>query len=141
MDKLTPGQRSKIMASVGQKNTSPEIKVRKLLHSLGYRFRLHQKDLPGKPDIVLPRYRLCIFVHGCFWHQHRNCTRANIPTTNQEFWLEKFQKNRDRDIRVRASLEESGWRVAVVWECSTKSVDELLPKIEEIFHESNTCHS
>lgn len=134
VDRLSPDQRSRLMAQVGSKNTSPEICVRKLLHSLGYRFRLHCKDLPGHPDIVLPRYRVCIFVHGCFWHRHSRCARASIPVTNKEFWLEKFQKNSKRDILVKQVLEEAGWRVVVIWECETKNIETLRQIIDAIEH-------
>jgi len=100
-------------------NTRPEIRVRKVLHALGYRFRVHLKDLPGKPDIVLPKHNLVIFVHGCFWHQHPDCYLASKPRTRQQFWAEKFEKNRLRDKRNQLALEELGWRVEVIWECET----------------------
>ena len=128
MDKLTPEQRSKNMAAVKGKDTTPEIRVRRMLHKMGYRFRLHRKDLPGKPDIVLPRYRLCIFVHGCFWHQHPGCKRATIPDFNHEFWVKKFQETSKRDERAEKELREQGWHVCVIWECETKK-EELLNRI------------
>jgi len=113
------------MAAVKSKNTAPEIHVRKILHSMGYRFRLHRKDLPGCPDIVLPKHRLCIFVHGCFWHQHPNCKRATLPETRKEFWVEKFKKNKlHHDVAVN-ELKRLGWRPIVIWECETKKKDLL----------------
>lgn len=128
MDKLNTEQRSKNMAAVKGKNTTPEIRVRKMLHKMGYRFRLHRKDLPGKPDIVLPRYRLCIFVNGCFWHQHPGCKRATIPEFNHEFWVTKFQGTLVRDEQAEKELRQQGWRVCVIWECETKK-EEFLNRI------------
>lgn len=125
MDKLTSQERSKNMAAVKGKNTTPEIRVRRMLHKMGYRFRLHRKDLPGKPDIVLTKYRLCIFVHGCFWHQHPGCKRATIPEFNHEFWLTKFQGTLKRDERAEKELREQGWHVCVIWECETKKEEFL----------------
>ena len=124
MDKLSQMQRSKNMAAVKGKNTTPEIRVRRMLHQMGYRFRLHRKDLPGKPDIVLPKYRVCIFVHGCFWHQHPGCKRATIPQTHKLFWKEKFYKNSERDLQTKQHLKELGWRVYTIWECETKNLSE-----------------
>ncbi len=132
-DNLTTEERSRVMAAVKGKNTKPELRVRRALHGLGYRFRLQRKDLPGKPDIVLPRYKLCVFVHGCFWHQHPGCKRATIPDANREFWLEKFAKNRRRDEIVRRELEALGWRVRVIWECATKAPEKLDAVIKSCF--------
>jgi len=112
------------MSRIRSKNTKPEILVRKWLHKQGFRFRLHQKDLPGKPDIVLPKYRTVIFVHGCFWHRHPGCKRTTTPSTNTEFWEEKFRKNVDRDVRNRETLEALGWKVIVVWECEVKDSEQ-----------------
>jgi DNA mismatch endonuclease (patch repair protein) len=125
MDKLTPVERSRVMSKVRGKNTSPEIRVRRTLHALGYRFRLHKKDLPGKPDIVIPKYRICIFVHGCFWHQHSGCKRATIPVNNHEFWVQKFADNACRDEHAVKELMTLGWQVMRVWECQTKKAEEL----------------
>lgn len=136
MDKLAPEFRSEIMSRVRSRNTSPERRVRSLLHSLGFRFRLHKKDLPGKPDIVLPKYRTCIFVHGCFWHQHPGCKRATVPSTRREFWAEKFQKNRARDNIVESQLISAGWRVVVVWECQTKDVEMLKKLLVDVLFSS-----
>ena len=109
--------RSRGMSAVRNKNTIPEVKVRRILHRMGYRFRLHVRDLPGNPDVVLPRHKMCIFVHGCFWHQHSNCSRATLPSSNTEFWRAKFEKNRIRDQAVQRELEQLGWRVCVIWTC------------------------
>ena len=103
------------------KNTKPEIVVRKALHAAGRRFRIHRKDLPGKPDIVLPRGRVVVLVHGCFWHGHVDCPIARVPKTRSDFWIEKFAKNRSRDLKVQRELEDLGWRVVVIWECEAKS--------------------
>lgn len=130
-DKLTTEQRAKNMAAVKGKNTSPELRVRQMLHSIGYRFRLHRKDLSGKPDIVLPKYKTCIFIHGCFWHQHPQCKRATIPENNRSFWLTKFKKNRIRYEVIQNELEESGWKVCIIWECETKSAEKLEAALRE----------
>lgn len=121
VDTLTREQRSWNMSRIKGRNTGPELRLRSLLHRAGFRFRLHAKDLPGRPDIVLPRYRTAIFVHGCFWHRHSNCRYATTPSTNKEFWVEKFSGNVNRDARNRARLEEKGWAVITIWECELKS--------------------
>lgn len=113
------------MKRVGRKNTKPELIVRSQLHALGLRFRLHKKNLPGSPDIVLPKHRTVVFVHGCFWHRHSNCRYATIPKTRQEFWIPKLESNVNRDLRKEAQLRELGWRVLVVWECETKAINTL----------------
>ena len=133
MDRLSSEQRSKNMAAIKAKDTSPEIRVRRMLHSMGFRFRLHRKDLPGKPDIVLPKYHLCIFVHGCFWHQHPGCKRATIPETRREFWQEKFRKNKARDELSLKELGKQGWQVCTIWECETKTPDILAKIISKCF--------
>lgn len=122
------------MVANKSKDTKPEILVRKLLHGLGYRFRLCRKDLPGKPDIVLPKYRTVIFVHGCFWHQHAGCKAASRPSTNVEFWEKKFARNRERDARVEAELAALGWRVIVIWECEVKRVlaTRVIPGLNDV---------
>jgi len=132
MDVHTPEQRSRNMSAIRGGDTKPEMRVRSLLHALGYRFRLHRKDLPGKPDIVLPKYRTVIFVHGCFWHCH-DCRYGNVvPATRSEFWTAKRAGNVARDRRKREQLESAGWRVETVWECETKNEDGLLSLLKEM---------
>ena len=121
------------MSAIKSKNTKPEIAVRKLLHSMGYRFRLHRKDLPGSPDIVLPKYKTVIFVHGCFWHRHKNCQYATIPKTRQEFWNKKFKVNVERDLQIQERIKDINWRSVVIWECETKNIDNLKERINDIF--------
>jgi len=125
MDKLTPAHRSWNMSRIRATNTAPERIVRSLLHRMGYRFRLHRKDLPGKPDIVLPRHNTIIFVHGCFWHQHKGCKYAYLPKTKQDFWIKKLNANADRDKSVIKRLKKSGWRILIIWECETKEIAAL----------------
>lgn len=133
MDKYTPERRSEIMARIGGKNTKPELVVRRLLHSMGYRFRLHGKNLPGKPDIVLPKHRTVIFVHGCFWHGCKKCDRGTrIPKTNTEFWVQKIEGNCRRDSESRKKLIELGWQVIVVWQCETVDRDALRQTISRV---------
>ncbi len=122
-------QRSRNMSAIKSKNTKPEIAVRKLLHSMGYRFRLHSKGLPGSPDIVLPKYKTVIFVHGCFWHRHENCKYASTPKTRQEFWENKFKVNVKRDLEIQEKIKNIGWKSVVIWECETKKVDNLREKL------------
>ena len=132
MDVHTPEQRQRNMSAIKGKDTKPEIQVRKALHALGYRFRLHRKDLPGKPDIVLPKYKTVIFVNGCFWHRHPGCKYASTPSTNSDFWNAKFEENTARDNRNYAQLKELGWRVVVIWECETQSLSELTVLITKL---------
>ena len=108
------------MSRIRGKNTTPEILLRRRLHRAGYRFRLHTPDLPGKPDVVLRKYKTVIFIHGCFWHRHKNCPGATIPKTNVEFWLEKFRRTVERDRRKKKDLKKAGWQVITVWECQLK---------------------
>jgi len=121
------------MSRINSRDTSPDLKVRSILHSSGYRFRLHRKDLPGKPDIVLPKYRTVIFVHGCFWHRHLDCKYAYTPKSNIEFWEKKFTANLERDWRNTEFLEQDGWTVKVVWECQTKNEVKLADLVRDIF--------
>ncbi|WP_159849416.1 very short patch repair endonuclease [Brevundimonas sp. G8] len=123
IDVLVDPKRSAIMRSVGDKNTAPELKVRSALHKAGYRFRLHRKDLPGSPDIVLPSRKAVVFVHGCFWHRHAGCRYSSNPSTRADFWRLKFARNVERDRRNIGDLEKAGWSVHVVWECETKGRD------------------
>ena len=124
-DHLTPEERSWNMSRIRSKDTSPEKTVRSLLHRLGYRFRLHRRDLPGKPDIVLPKHSTVIFVHGCFWHRHEGCKYAYTPKSRIEFWNAKFQTNAQRDVAVQDQLRALGWRIIIVWECETHDVRSL----------------
>jgi DNA mismatch endonuclease (patch repair protein) len=124
-------ERSRLMARVKGKNTKPELIVRRGLHRLGYRFRLHRGDLPGRPDIVLPKYRTAIFVHGCFWHRHPGCSKASTPKTRADFWLDKFATNVARDGRNVEALEAGGWQVLIVWECETKDMAALTSRLNE----------
>lgn len=121
VDRLTASARSSNMRRVGGKHTAPELKVRQIAHRLGLRFRLHRRDLPGSPDIVFPRSKLVVFVHGCFWHRHEGCSRASTPATRTDFWMTKFAKNVDRDRRQVAENIAMGWRVLVIWECELRS--------------------
>lgn len=115
--KLAPADKAALMRRFKSRDTRPEITVRKALHRLGLRFRLHRRDLPGKPDIVLPRHQTAIFVHGCFWHQHAGCQVARVPKTQSDFWREKFAKTAQRDEHTKTLLEDAGWTVMVIWEC------------------------
>ena len=124
-----PGGRSALMARVRQKNTSPELVVRKRLFGLGFRFSLHRKDLPGTPDVVLPRYESVIFVHGCFWHRHRKCPHTTTPKTRTDFWTSKFEANVARDRRNLRELRRLGWRTLIVWSCETNDPDVLDAKL------------
>lgn len=128
-DTLTTERRSWLMSRVRSRNTTPEMVVRRLLFREGYRFRLHRKDLPGSPDIVLPRLRTVVFVHGCFWHRHPECAKATMPKTRVDFWSEKFAQNVRRDEANRTQLDEMGWRSIVIWECETKSPTTLLQRL------------
>lgn len=119
------------MSRVSGGDTKPEIIVRKILHAMGYRFRLHVRELPGTPDIVLPRHRKIIFVHGCFWHGHENCSRAKRPTSNRAFWDEKINANIRRDKDAVEKLLGEGWNVLTLWECQMKSRDNLLEKLKD----------
>lgn len=123
-DIKTPEERSRNMAAIRSKNTKPEIIIRKALHALGFRYRLHGKNIPGKPDIVLTKYNAVIFIHGCFWHGH-DCYLFKLPKTRTEFWKEKIELNRVRDKKVMYELEQLGWRIAIVWECALKGRDKM----------------
>lgn len=122
MDRLTPEQRRKTMQAVKGKNTSPEVLVRQYLHRQGYRFRLHRKDLPGKPDVVLPKYKTVIFINGCFWHRHQGCKHATMPASNIDYWEKKFKRTQERDNSQYRQLEKLGWKVVIVWECEVKNM-------------------
>jgi DNA mismatch endonuclease (patch repair protein) len=121
VDIVSKTVRSRMMASIRSQNTQPEMIVRKFLHGHGFRYRLHVRSLPGRPDLVLPKYRVVIFVHGCFWHQHAGCRYATAPDQNREKWRLKFAQNIERDHRNISQILESGWRVIVIWECGIRT--------------------
>lgn len=133
MDRMTPEQRSRNMSRIRNGNTRPERLTRSLLHRMGYRFRLHRKDLPGRPDIVLPKHRTVVLVHGCYWHRHSGCHLAYTPKSNLEFWQAKFRDNTVRDARQRQDLLALGWRVITVWECETRAPDTLAERLQREF--------
>lgn len=120
MDIVDSATRSRMMSGIRSKDTKPEMTVRRYLHAKGFRYRLHARDLPGSPDLVLPKYRVAILVHGCFWHRHAGCRFATTPASNIERWSIKFQANIDRDAKKLASLQAAGWRVIIVWECELR---------------------
>jgi len=121
VDTFTKEKRSEIMSKVRATNTKPETVVRKWLHRNGYRFRLHGKELPGKPDIVLPKHKTVINVHGCFWHRHQGCKHATTPQSNTDYWEGKFKRNIERDRANKNQLEDAGWKVIVIWECEVRN--------------------
>lgn len=132
MDIVSPQKRSEMMSGIRGQNTKPEMQVRSLLFKAGYRFRLHRKDLPGTPDIVMPGRKVAIFVHGCFWHRHRDCSLARLPKSNAEFWKTKLSGNERRDQIKYTQLANLGWRVLVIWECiirRQRNIDGLVPAI------------
>lgn len=133
--------RSDIMRAVKCAHTGPEVVVRRALHALGLRFRLHRRDLPGSPDIVLPRFRTVVFVHGCFWHRHPGCRYASTPKTRQEYWLPKFKANVERDATKEAQLRELGWRVFVIWECEIRKPAELDERLRREFLCADSAHT
>lgn len=124
--------RSRLMARVKGKHTGPEMRVRRLAHRLGYRYRLHVAALPGSPDLVFQSRKLAIFVHGCFWHRHAGCGRATTPKSRTDFWVAKFDRNMERDIKNRQDLSVAGWRSAVIWECETKDEERLAETLEQL---------
>ena len=133
MDHLTQERRSWLMSRVGAKDTSPEIRVRKRAHAMGLRYRLHRSDIPGTPDLVFPKYRVIIFVHGCFWHRHPGCKKATLPKSQVRFWQNKFDSNVARDRRAIDDLNALGWRVSIIWECETKNTQALSLQLRGIF--------
>ena len=135
LDKLTPSQRHCCMSRIRGKNTKPEILVRKGLHARGFRFRLHNKKLPGSPDVVLPKYGVAIMVNGCFWHGHKGCRYATKPKTNVEFWETKIARNRHRDEVTTAHLEALGWTVITIWECELRTSSQLDDRLNTLTEE------
>lgn len=142
MDVVDVVTRSRMMSGIKSRNTKPEMTVRQFLHARGFRYRLHLRTLPGSPDIVLPKYRVAIFVHGCFWHRHDGCRYATTPSSNVERWAKKFDDNTKRDVRKLAALEASGWRVITVWECELKkhAAETLEQLSQEIKHYPTPPH-
>jgi len=142
VDSLTKEQRSWNMSRVRSKDTKAELLVRSILHRNGYRFRLHKKGLPGKPDIVLAKYQAVVFVHGCFWHCHKGCTDATVPKSNTAFWVQKFAQNVKRDKTNQKNLRQLGWKVIIVWECETAKIDRLAIKLckELEDHRTSRCN-
>ncbi len=132
-DCLTPEQRHKAMAAIHSSSTKPELKLRKAIWRLGFRYRINDKGLPGRPDLVLPKYRTAIFVHGCFWHAHKGCKSYNPPQTNSEFWTKKITRNQQRDQEVWRQLEAKGWYVIIVWECELKKelFEETISRVQD----------
>lgn len=128
MDTFSREQRSEIMRHVHSRDTAPEMAVRRITHALGFRYRLHVRDLPGCPDMVFPARRKVIFVHGCFWHQH-GCEASALPASNRAYWLRKLQRNADRDKRIAAELRRAGWKVLIIWECQIRNRANLTKKI------------
>jgi len=135
VDRLDPERRSRLMRQIKGKNTRPEMIVRSLLHRLGYRFRLHRKDLPGTPDIVFPSRRLALFVHGCFWHGH-GCRIGRLPKSRLDYWKPKIEANAERDRRKQEALVEAGWRVAVLWQCELSDTEALVEKLHNLLDTS-----
>lgn len=131
MDKLSPKERSANMRRIRCRDTSPELTVRRLVHSMGFRYRLHVRNLPGCPDLVFPRLRKIIFVHGCFWHPHGHCRCSHIPKSNLEYWLPKLESNRLRDRRNLAALRRLGWKVLIIRECETRQMAKLSAKLRK----------
>ena len=134
-DVFSTSKRSEVMSRIRGKDTTPELQVRSIVHRLGYRFRLHAKDLPGSPDLVLPRLGTVIFVHGCFWHRHQGCRYATTPSTRRAFWQAKFDANVARDKRTAASLRHLGWSVITVWECQLRTPDRVAARLERLLAE------
>ncbi|MCC7411784.1 MAG: DNA mismatch endonuclease Vsr [Gammaproteobacteria bacterium] len=133
MDRLTREHRSWNMSRIRGRDTQPELVVRSVLHRLGFRFRVHEQELPGCPDVVLPRHRVVVFVHGCFWHRHRGCRFAYTPKSNGAFWSDKFEQNVGRDSRNRKELRRLGWRVVVIWECQAADRTALTQRLAAAF--------
>lgn len=137
MDRWSKEKRSEVMSRIRSRDTKPELLVRSGLHKLGFRYRLHQRTLPGKPDLVFPKYQAVVFIHGCFWHQHSKCKDGHLPKSRTEYWSKKLAKNVSRDRAARKSLQAKHWRVLVVWECEIKNnLEATLRKIEAFLKRS-----
>ena len=134
-DIFSEEQRSYVMSRVRSKNTKPELIVRSYLHGLGFRFKIHEKNLPGRPDIVLPKHRCVGFVNGCFWHRHKGCPRASMPSTRVDFWQSKFERNISRDQKNRCLLKQAKWKVCLVWECEIDKISLRTEKLLELANE------
>lgn len=134
MDIISAERRSALMRRVRQRDTDPELVVRRVAHALGYRFRLHRRDLPGTPDLVFPKYRVALFVHGCFWHRHEGCPRATTPKSRRDYWLPKFAANVERDRRKEEALKSLGWRVLIFWECEINDANSLKRRLKFVMH-------
>jgi DNA mismatch endonuclease (patch repair protein) len=135
MDRLTPAERSENMRRIRSRDTNPELAVRSLVHRLGFRFRLHRPDLPGKPDLVFPSMRKVIFVHGCFWHQHKHCIDGRVPRSRSEYWEPKLTRNVERDRAARTALRRAGWRSLTIWECEAVESQGLRDRIVNFLSE------
>ncbi len=129
MDHVTPHKRSKIMAAVRSKDTKPEMMIRRLVYSMGYRYKLHSDALPGKPDLVFSSKKKVVFVHGCFWHGHNGCNKAQLPKSRTDFWQDKIENNVRRDKRVKRALNRKGWRYLIIWQCQINNLEKVKAKI------------
>ena|SRR5690606_2563540 len=138
-DHLSTSARSENMRRVKGKNTKPELAVRKAFHKAGYRYRLHRKDLPGSPDLFLPKYRVAVFVHGCFWHGHEGCKRSALPSTRSDFWSDKIARNVQRDARALEALEVLGISALVIWECESRSEQAILACLQRALSARREC--
>ncbi len=141
MDHVPPDRRSFIMRMVKTSDTKPEVAVRKLLHGLGFRFRLRNKHLPGTPDVVLPKWRAVVLIHGCFWHRHEGCRKATTPKSSTAYWLKKFEENIRRDRDVTKRLESLGWSVCVVWQCELAEPENLARRLANFIRQGNKPES
>lgn len=140
-DRLSKERRSWNMSRIKGRDTGPERIVRSLLHRMGYRFRLHGNELPGRPDIVLPKYRTVVFVHGCFWHRHRGCKNCTTPTSNRWFWAKKLEGNAARDRVNERTLRRAGWRVVLIWECNTEKPEMLRARMVKLLKRKGSGQS
>ncbi|MCG7985707.1 MAG: very short patch repair endonuclease [Candidatus Thiodiazotropha lotti] len=134
MDTVSTSKRSEMMRAVKREGSSAEMRVRRLAHSMGLRYRLHHKDLPGTPDLIFPKHKVCLLVHGCFWHRHTGCKKATVPKSNVDYWQKKFADNIARDLRVQRALEDLGWKVVTIWECQTVQEAELKRILLSVFN-------